>query len=278
MFLVGLGGTHVVFGSDSVITHAIRFEDYQSYDDAITEYKRFIFLNPGHSERAYCFYRMGLAFRSIGKLNKACESFKTAIKLSPTDSLRDDARIRLATTLVASGNHSLARYQLLKLTHLSKLHSTRRRALFFEAINNLYLFDWKAAHEGFRVYFSECQGEDCAKQAARVLPLLRNCTSLPYRSPGKAAVLSTLVPGLGQTYAGNYWQGLNAFVLNSIIAVLIVDSASQKNYFDTALFFSLFVRFFSGNRQSAKELAESHNLIMNRARVSQILNVLASKE
>jgi len=275
VFLISLKA-HRVLGDDSTITLADRLGDYQSYNDAITEYKRFIFLNPSDSKREYCFYKIGLSFRAIGNWAQACESFRMALATLQNDSLKDDTRIDLAITLMASGNYNLARYELLKVIHFSEFKSKKHKALFFQGVNDLYLFDWNGAYSNFQFFFSGCEQPDCRRQETRILPLLSQATSFSSKSPGKAKILSTFVPGLGQAYVGDYWHGLNALILNSLIATLTVYSVRERKYFDMAICSSLFVRYFLGNRENAKRLAENHNLKLNRERASEILKLLSS--
>ena len=55
----GFGGTR-----DDIIALADNLSKQGIYDEAITEYKRFIFFNPDYADNSQVLYKMGLAYRA----------------------------------------------------------------------------------------------------------------------------------------------------------------------------------------------------------------------
>ena len=273
--LVLVAGSRVLADGDHPIALADTLFRQGSYHDAVTEYKRFAFFHAGDLQRGLCFQKMGVAFSRNGDWAGATDSFRAALSILSADSLRNDTRTELAITLIASGNHAAARYQLLKLIHLSESDRRRRRALFFQGVNDVYLFDWNSAFSSLQAFFCDCTSPQCSTLSSEILPSLRKLMNQEYKSPRKAKVLSTVLPGLGQAYAGHYGRAINALALNGLTAGAVVYSVRQGNHFDALVFVSLFMRFFWGNRESAEKLAESYNLNLNRTNARCVLDKLA---
>ena len=94
--------------------------DMGSSDEAITEYRRFLFFNPQGEETGYALYRLGLAYRANRDWRNAIEAFESSISAAETPKIADERRIILGTTLIASGNQSLARLELLEVSEFSE--------------------------------------------------------------------------------------------------------------------------------------------------------------
>ncbi len=73
----------------------------------------------------------------------------------------------------------------------------------------------------------------------------------PRKSVKVATVLSTILPGAGQVYAGNWKSGLNALVLNGWLGFVTVDAASWTT--------CTFLRYYWGNYYRAGRAVEQHN-------------------
>jgi len=84
--------------------------------------------------------------------------------------------------------------------------------------------------------------------------------SSPKKSVMKATLLSLVVPGLGQVYAGNARRGIMDLALTAGSAYLLYDAFHDKRYVDASLIFSfLFNRFYIGSISNAQRLALARN-------------------
>ncbi len=80
------------------------------------------------------------------------------------------------------------------------------------------------------------------------------------KSEKTAVLLSLILPGVGQIYAGNPVQGLRDLTLNLGSAYLLYNAIRQHKYVDTCLvFFFLLNRFYLGSLRNAQQSAVSHN-------------------
>ena len=244
--------------------------DTGCYEDAVTEYKRFIFFNPVSDSVSYAYYKIGLAYRNEHKWTESLHALQQAIQTAPSDSVRDEAKIALAITLIASGNYGAAELELLKIELFSSSESLKKKAAFFRGISNLYTFKWDEARNAFKKYFN-----DTTIVGRQVDSLLAVSQQLRYKSPRLARFLSTILPGAGQIYVGDWRNGINALAINIVTGYVVVSSLIEHRYNDAFLSFtSIFQRYYLGNRQHATKIAQNHNLHLNRLLAEHVLQNL----
>jgi len=95
----------------------------------------------------------------------------------------------------------------------------------------------------------------------------------PKKSVMKATLLSFVMPGLGQVYAGDARRGIMDFALTAGAAYLIYDAFHDKRYVDASLIFSfLFNRFYIGSISNAQRLAQARNEQAKRVWLAKISN------
>ena len=263
--------------SASASDYALDLGDYlfalQSYDEAITEYKRFLFFHPDAPQASDALYKIGLAYRSEQLWTEAIEAMKAAIQQTEEVTLKAERRIDLAVTMIANGQYNLALLELFKVSAQSPSDRLRRRALFLQGVPYLYMFNWQNARQALNAYFD---GIPASQQKAEAInTLFEEANHRPQKSATVAKILSTLLPGAGQTYVGDWKNGLNALVLNSLLGFVSVDTAIDKRYQDaafSALF--LFLRYYLGNRYRAGEAAKQFNERSDRQHAAEMLRAL----
>ena len=82
----------------------------------------------------------------------------------------------------------------------------------------------------------------------------------PIKSEKTALLLSLVLPGSGQIYAGNFRQGLMDFLVNLGSGYLFYNALKQQKYVDASLiFFFLLNRFYLGSLSNAQKSAIEHN-------------------
>ena len=95
--------------------------------------------------------------------------------------------------------------------------------------------------------------------AITVAVLEKRLPSLRLKNPRTARLLS-LLPGLGETYAGRPLFGLWAFLVNTGDTYLIVNALINKNYLDALLVYTfLWQRFYAGSMANADRFAREYN-------------------
>ena len=246
------------------------------YDGAITEYKRFLFFDAAHPRAGEVQFKIGLAYRAQGWWPEAVEAMIAAIQGTTETELQAERRVELAVTLIASGAYDLALVELIKVDMRSQSARLRQRARFLRGVAYLYQFKWEQARSVFQAYFDEIP--NTARGAAEIDALFSEAINLPQKSEKTARLLSTFLPGLGQTYAEDWKNGLNALLLNGVLGYVTLDAAIERDYDDALLsFFFLFHRYYAGNRYRAAEAAQTFNDRENRRYVDKILQALSTQ-
>ena len=233
-----------------------------NYDAAITEYKRFLFFHRDDARVGEVYYNIGLAYRAQALWTEAIAALRTATYLAIDNEMKSAYQLELAVTLIAAENYDLARLELIKVTMRTPSALHYRRALFLQAVAYIYQFRWEEARESLQNYTTD----------ERLDTLLDAAADMPKKSIRVARVLSTIFPGAGQAYVGDWRGGLNALVLNSALGFLTVDAILDGYYIDAALWTGLiFWRYYRGNTFRAGQAAEQFNLQESRRAAEAIL-------
>ena len=265
-----------VSASDPALDLGDYFFVRENYDAAITEYKRFLFFSADDPRVGEVQFKIGLAYRSQKWWLEAAEAMIAAIQRTTETELQAERRVELAVTLIASGAYDLALVELIKVDMQSQSARLRQRARFLRGVAYLYQFKWEQARSVFQVYFDEIPS--AAGAAAEIDTLFLDALNRSQKSEKAARLLSTFLPGLGQTYAGDWKNGLNALLLNGVLGYITLDAAIERDYDDALLsFFFLFYRYYAGNRYRAVEAAQTFNDWENRRHVEKILQALATQ-
>ncbi len=257
---------------DAALYHADLFLNAGYYEEAVTEYKRYLYFNPAGELTSDAYYKMGRAFRSLNNWDQAISAIRQAIHTSSCDSIKQERELVLAATYIADKRYSLGEILLLKIITYTENPYLRQKALMLHGIACLYSYKWDAAQSSFDAYFQE-QPEPVIQ--ADIDTLLQEARNFFYKSPDDARGLSTLIPGLGQFYIGDYPNALNAFVLNGGLIAWMVYKLWHGNLGDAyVIYYFLFRRYYYGNRYHAQRLAQEYNENLDASQVTKILQKL----
>ncbi|MEA3431342.1 MAG: outer membrane protein assembly factor BamD [candidate division WOR-3 bacterium] len=251
----------------------------ENYDEAITEYKRFIFFNPTSDSVSYAYYQIGLAYRNERRWAESLDALRGSVQTASNDSVKNEREISLAVTLIASGNYNAAEFRLLKLESFTRFPTLKRKAAFFRAIASLYSFEWENARNAFQVYSNDSLEGNSSETFSQVYSMLLKAQNLGYKSPALAKLLSTFLPGTGQIYAGDWRSGLNALAINILTGYFFFGNLIENNYRDAiSSYFFLFRRYYQGNRYHAEEAATQYNQHLNQRIAESVFDALQNFE
>ena len=237
----------------------------KNYDAAITEYKRFLFFQPDDDRVPEIYHRIGILQRNLGLLREAIDSIRQAVIRTSDKEQKSEYRINLAVTLIANKDYDLARLELIKVLIRNPSEALYKRTLFLQGVTYTYQFRWEEAQEILKNY----------SQDEKLDELFQKTDNLPYKSKLVAKILSGILPGSGQIYAGNWKSGLNAFALNSAFGYVTVDSILDQNYVDAIMWtYFIFQRYYQGNLYRAGRAVDEYNDEVNRSFADSILTRL----
>lgn len=265
-----------LYGRDAVLELADKFFDLHFYNEAITEYQRYIFFNDTGKDISYSYYKIGIAYRNLHDLEESLDALEFSVQASISDSIKDERKIDIAVNYIAWGRYSEAKLVLLKLMSFSKVPETRRKASLFLGIAHLYSYEWESAKDALEIYFKEERNDEAAYIADS---LLSQAEDIKYKSPEAATWLSTFIPGTGQMYTGNAGDGVNALVLNGANIYFIIYKLLEEEYGNAFLiYYFLFRRYYLGNIYNAGREAREYNRSLNEKNAENIFNLLKIME
>jgi tetratricopeptide (TPR) repeat protein len=247
---------------------------YENYDEAITEYKRYNFFHPDSKNLDYIYQKIGLCYQRIGNFDKSMDAFYTSIILSDNDSLKNESRISIAVSNIAKANYHFALSELQNVVNNTNNPKIIRKANFLKTVTYIYLNNWVAASNSFQV-FNNDPSFNSNNYIMFIDSILNQGKELKLKSPQKAEILSTFMPGLGQFYNGFYKDALNAFALNGLNFYFTYYLISKDFYLQAGLYFLYFgVRYYNGNRYRARQGAIDFNDVLSKKYKKQLLHSL----
>jgi hypothetical protein len=252
--------------SDSLFDFAEYLFQEAQYDRARLEFKRCRF--NGTADSALCTYFIGKTFLKQNDSRKATGVFETIIdNKNNSPELRLNAHLDLIKSCIAREEYNLARYEIDQVHKYAVSESAADEIRFLTLLTEASLFRtdsiMKLAERLNHTGQFYSTGQQISELAAGI-------DAAHYKSPRKAYLLSSLVPGSGQLYCGNKKDAAGAFLLVSALTSGMVWSGSriingtphQRTVakLDIA-FLGLFVwfRYYDGSRKTAFEMALRHN-------------------
>lgn len=222
------------------------------YDRAITEYERFVFLQPEDSKAPEARLQIAEAYVKLGNTEKAIEQFKALQRDLPRQSEGKKAALRLAEVYYQSGRYANA------LDELEKYLADHSKEPGTEAIHqkmsmcHLRLGEVEAA----RMLLASMTADSQSKE---LLALTDRYDDIPGKSPALAAGLSAIMPGAGQLYVKKPHDALIAFLLNGVFIWAAVEAFDNDEYVTGALISAMEAGWYFGNIYNAANNAHKFN-------------------
>lgn len=264
-------GVSLLFGGFAAVAEELplslgsHFAAQGNYDAAITEYKRFLFFHPDDARVGEVYYNIGIAYKAQSLWTEAVTALRTATYLAIDSETKSAYQLALAVTLIATQNYDLAQLELIKVVLRKPSPPLFRRALFLQGVAYIYQFRWEEARNVLKDYTTD----------EKLDAIFDLAVKMPQKSAKIARVLSTILPGAGHIYAGDWRDGLNALLLNGALGFLTVDAVLDGHYTDAALWAGIvFLRYYRGNTFRAKEAASQFNLRESRRAAEALLQQL----
>ena len=80
-----------------------------------------------------------------------------------------------------------------------------------------------------------------------------------YKSPGTAAILSAIIPGLGKIYTDEIGDGITSFLFTGILSFLAYDNFKADHEFRAWVFTGLAAWFYGGNIYGSAAAVQNYN-------------------
>ncbi|MEO0293652.1 MAG: hypothetical protein ABIN61_05465 [candidate division WOR-3 bacterium] len=260
---------------DRVLELADKCFDAGLYEEAIHEYKRYIYFNPEGEKVSYAYYKMALGYREKGDLENSILSLESSILFEENDSAKEERKIDLCVTYIALKEYNKAKEILWEVLSLNKYSNIKREASLFLGISYICSYEWDSARIALNIYLEE-KDEIFVKEVDSLLTQAKN---LKYKSEKLAECLSFFIPGAGQIYGGNFGKGINAFILNAPLLYFTLYKLLKEEYGNAfIIYFLLSKRYYFGNIYNAKKIVREYNRNLEEESVNKFFKVFTKIE
>ena len=253
--------------TEKQLLYAEQLFDARTYAPSILEYKRFLFYQPYTDMADFARYRIAQAHYYQGNREYSRQLFGEFIETYPESPLYHNAQLMLGKTHLDDGEYATARSAFFRILQVKGDERLQVQAQYLRGWCYLHDRNWFKAISEFReIRQLREENRDIGsfdarleRTAVRLADTTLANTPLPLKSPRLAQLMSTVVPGSGQIYAGKTRNGLISLGINTAFFYLLGDSVVDKRYVDAVGIFLLGSRFYWGNRHNAKKWAMEHN-------------------
>ena len=244
------------------------FQRSGAFAEAVTEYKRFLFFDPESARAGETHSRIASCLLAEGRLGEAVAALRLAAAAAGQEAERFERHLELVGALLGAGKDAEAELELLAMQAFSG--DQGRDLPLLLALLRIYQGRWTEAEEALRQAFPEN-----GAQLRNLRELLADARKLKLKSPQTARLLSAVLPGAGQAYAGDATDALNALAVNGGIVTLAVASA-VNGYYPEAVLLVLYPlrRYYTGNIGNAGRLAQRRNTAVQEQYRQRILDAL----
>jgi tetratricopeptide (TPR) repeat protein len=256
VLLLGASSAHAETpDADAYLRFAESLFTERDFYRAITEYKRFLFLNPQSPKAGWVQFRIGESYLEGGKLDAARFAFEDLLKVQKDPRLRRWAFLAMARAFYKRGMLKQSAGILDQLIPELEDPDLRGHALYLSGCARLKIGEAHKARTAFEGVGADHQ---LAGRAGWLSAQMERMEDLPEKSPVLAGMLS-LVPGLGHIYLGEYAVAFTAFCWNGLFGFATYDAFQRGHWGVGALLAALELLWYSGTIYGAVSGAHRYN-------------------
>lgn len=214
---------------------------------ALNEYQRAFFFEHNNEKKTILSNKIADCYLAAGDYDRAKAFYDTAFLFSMTDSGKLESKLNNILCLILKKEFG---YALLKLNMLetSLNQSQNHKKTLYQGICNFGLEQYDEAFD----FFYKSLDENDSTSILHLELLFENRKTLMRPYPALASTMSIFMPGSGQMYAGNFFDGVNSIVLLSSLTCIVLYTP----VLGFSIIFPLFYRYYMGGILNANELAK----------------------
>lgn len=256
--------TQTLFAQTSKSDKALASEAFAlgNYDLALYTYNRLAFANLPAVD-AELEMQIGLCYLEKKDFEKASQFFDKAFFSSPAIALKNEAILNKCRALIGQNSYPLALNELYSIDLLT-LDSIQKPSYYlFAAVCHYEMEQFEAAEQSFLALVMD--SSTIQAYFSKPKAFYRPNSTL-------ALVMSAVLPGSGQFYAGEYKEGINSLIINSFFLYYWVRVLNLYGGFDAFLaVLPWFQRYYVGGFNRASLLSYEKMLATRKVKLAEIL-------
>lgn len=246
--------SNIVFAQDlkQSFDFANELFEKQDYEGAGITYRRIIYFDKADIYRKYCYKNIADCLYETQQFEEAADYYELAFFQQKTDSSKAEVLFRKLSCYLIENSFDYAEIELLNLPNNLNAEQNRRK-VFYSAVLNFSTEKYDLAKPQFLALIDSSDIES----KKRIEELFIKNEKINKLSPRKAKIMSMILPGLGQFYAGDIKNGTNSILLTAGIAtwgiLAAIKSASPLDAIITMV--PWFQRYYTGGYKKAEQIA-----------------------
>ncbi len=258
-----LGGYSISSAQHGVFNEPDSLFKIKLYDEALVAFERINYFQTEPAIKTEALFRKAEKLKQLKRFNDA-EKCLNRIDLSElSDSVSYKVRYQTALCAYLGGNFTDAESYLTQLFFYLPDSTVNCKALplFSLVLNELH--KWKEAEHKLLLFAKFSKEKDSIANQIHTLYSLKKIPKL--KNMEKAKLLSSIIPGSGQMYAGYFWEGLGNASLQAV-CLGFTGMAIWQKYYISSLFvgYSTFFRFYQGGILRVEYLVNKKNYELTR--------------
>lgn len=230
---------------NSLFKYAVNKYENKDFEKAINSFNRIIYFDSIGTYLYHSYYHLSLAYFYTNQLKKAKENIELAINSAKNDSLKNEALFLLCYYNIYEKNYTSAQFTLMNIDENNNNYFIKKKN-FYSGLIFLKMFEFDSAYTYFFKTIDSSKIND-----------LKNCFNDIKKidkkyNPSLARIMSMIIPGSGQIFYGNLRDGLNSFLLNNTILLLMFHVYSNISFIDGFVsLFPWYLRYYQGGYENA---------------------------
>lgn len=244
-----------IFEARQLLSFADSLFSEEDYKNAIHEYKRYLFLYPDSPLADEVQFRIANGYRNAGDLNVAISAYQSIKDYQ----LIPKVQLKIAECYLFQEKYPKAVELLKQFVNEHPGHELAPRAEFLIGASYMELKNWNLSSQTFRHVLDSYPQSTFATISGNLAKSMMRVDNLPSRSPLLSGLMSTVVPGSGQTYSGRFSDGLYALTVITTTAAGTIYYTSQKRYNIAIPLGVVSAIFYAGNIYGGIQAAKIFN-------------------
>lgn len=233
------------------------------YYRAITEYKKLTIIFPDSNRLPEALYKIGMAYYRGKDYESAATSF-AKVRKTYAASHFNDAAFYEGLSYRKLGRYDAAALAFERSRLFDEKHPAASNAQLGLSLNALDQDDFSSCRSELEAFLVNYPGDERVHAVQEGLILLDEYEAVPLKSPPLAGILSAVLPGSGQAYAGRYKDGAMAFLVNALFITGTIVALDNENYAVAAIVGGVGLPFYFGNIYGAANSAKKWNLSLSK--------------
>lgn len=246
----------IVIDSEKQYGFATDLLEEGKFQQAISEFERFIYFFPEDKRVEQAKYQIGKCYFKMGQYDKARSILDKLYRKNKEKRIGLNALFLIGESYYKQGVYEEAERIFGLLASQEVFPDIRDKAIYRLSWVKMRQGKWEQASFGFKKIKKQSPIYPSARELEAIAIKGRD---LPYKSPEFAGVLAGIVPGMGHVYCGRYRDGLVSFILNGAFIWATIEAFDNDLDALGGILGFLEIGWYTGNIYSAINCAHKYN-------------------